>query len=381
MRSPLPSSPLVGEGRVGGEPLGIQHYRNQETNKPQEENYVTMRLLVQTAPRELEIQQVPIPSPGPGEVLIRIHYCGICGTDLMNYRGLSVWGRNTFPKYPGHENSGIVEALGEGVTGFALGDPVIPECTIGCGVCKWCKAGNYSLCKHRLKTSNGAMADFQTVPAKALLHLPANLDLAEGAVIEPVAVGASAALKCGQVFGKSVGVIGGGTIGMGALETFLLLGAAKVFLFDLMEARLMLAEKLGAAAAINPKKEDPVQRIEDATSGSGLDRIVVASAGTAETLGMALKMVAPLGIIAVVGLSGGLLSAIDADALSEKEATIIGSHSSPGVWENLLACAAAGRYDLKPLVSHTLPLNEARRAFQLLDTPSEPVQKVLLKMV
>ncbi len=341
----------------------------------------TMRLLVQTAPRELEIQRVPIPEPGPGEVLIRIHYCGICGTDLMNYRGLSVWGRTAFPKYPGHENSGVVEALGEGVSGFTIGERVIPECTIGCGVCKWCKAGNYSLCRNRLKTSNGAMADYQTVPAKALLRLPENLTLAEGALIEPVAVGASAALKCGQVFGKSVGVIGGGTIGMGALETFLLLGAAKVFLFDLMEARLELAFQLGATGGINPKKENPIEAVKAATGGSGLDRIVVASAGTAETLGMALKSVAPLGIISVVGLSGGLLSEIDADELSEKEVTVIGSHSSPGVWEDLLSCAAAGRYDLKSLVSHTLPLDEAKKAFQLLDTPSEPVHKVLLKIV
>ncbi len=340
-----------------------------------------MRLLVQTAPRELEIRQVPQPEPGPGEVLIRIHYCGICGTDLMNYRGLSVWGRNTFPKFPGHENSGVVAALGEGVTGLSTGDRVIPECTIGCGVCKWCKAGNYSLCRNRLKTSNGAMADYQTVPAKALLRLPDSLSLAEGALIEPVAVGASAALKCGQVFGKSVGVIGGGSIGMGALETFLLLGAAKVFLFDLMEARLELAVRLGATAGVNPAKENPVEAVKSATGGSGLDRIVVASAGTAETLGMALKTIAPLGIISVVGLSGGLLSEIDADDLSEKEVTVIGSHSSPGVWEDLLACAAVGKYDLKSLVSHTFPLEEAGKAFGLLDKPSEPVHKVLLKMV
>jgi alcohol dehydrogenase len=108
---------------------------------------------------------------------------------------------------------------------------------------------------------------------------------------------------------------------------------------------------------------------------------VVASAGTAETLGLALKTVAPLGIISVVGLSGGQLSEIDADDLSEKEVTVIGSHSSPGVWDDLLACAAAGRYDLKSLVSHTLPLDEASQAFRLLDTPGEPVHKVLLQMV
>ncbi|MCE7908546.1 MAG: hypothetical protein DYH02_09310 [Candidatus Omnitrophica bacterium COP1] len=340
-----------------------------------------MRMLVQTAPGKLEIQQVACPQPGPGEILMRVHYCGICGTDLMNYRGQYVWGRDSFPKFPGHEASGVVEALGEGVNHFKIGDRILPECTIGCGVCEWCKAGNYSLCRNRMKTSNGAMADYLTVPAKGVLKLPDSLELLEGALIEPVAVGASAALKCGSIFGKSVGVIGAGTIGLGSLETFHVLGAAKSFVFDLAEPRLELAEKLGATRGVNPSRVDPINAVHEATRGAGLDRVVVASAGTAATVGLALKLVAPLGVISIVGLSGGQLSEIDADEISEKEVTVIGSHSSPGVWEDLLACAAAGRYDLKSLVSHILPLEEAERAFQLLDTSSEPAHKVVLSMV
>lgn len=338
-------------------------------------------MLVQTAPKKLEIQQVACPQAGPGQILMRVHYCGICGTDLMNYRGQYVWGRDAFPKFPGHEASGVVAALGEGVNHLKVGDRVIPECTIGCGVCLWCKAGNYSLCRNRLKTSNGAMADYLTVPAKGILKIPDSLELIEGALIEPVAVGASAALKCGSVFGKSVGVIGAGTIGLGSLETFHVLGAAKSFIFDLVGARLQLAEKLGVTRGINPSKVDPVNAIHEATGGAGLDRIVVASAGTAATVGLALKLVAPLGVISIVGLSGGQLSEIDADEISEKEVTVIGSHSSPGVWEDLLACAAAGRYDLKSLVSHVFSLDQADEAFQLLDSPKEPTQKVILRMV
>ncbi|MBK7495221.1 MAG: alcohol dehydrogenase catalytic domain-containing protein [Candidatus Omnitrophica bacterium] len=164
-----------------------------------------MRMLVQTAPGKLEIQQVACPQPGPGEILMRVHYCGICGTDLMNYRGQYVWGRDSFPKFPGHEASGVVEALGEGVNHFKIGDRILPECTIGCGVCEWCKAGNYSLCRNRMKTSNGAMADYLTVPAKGVLELPRQPGAARGGLDRT----GSGRRQCGSEMWKYFREIGG----------------------------------------------------------------------------------------------------------------------------------------------------------------------------
>ena len=340
----------------------------------------SMRLLVLTEPGKVELQQVERPAPGPGCVLLRTHYCGICGTDLMDYRGENVWGRSQYPKYPGHEMSGIVEAVGEGVRHVKAGDRVIPECTIGCGMCAHCKAGNYSLCRQRLKYSNGGMADYVSLPAKAVHRLPDNLTMLEGAVIEPVAVGAAAALKCGNVFGKNVGVIGGGTIGLGALSTLHLLGAAKSFLFELREDRLEVGKKLGATVTVNGKKQDTLAVVKDETNGAGLDAVVVASAGTARTINLALSMVAPLGTVVIVGLSGGQLADIDPDELAEKEARIVGSHSSPGIWERLIACIEAGRYDLKALVSHVVPIENAGHAFEILTNPNEHANKVLLRI-
>ncbi len=339
----------------------------------------TMKQVVITAQRTIEIQEIERPKAVPGSVLIRVCYSGICGTDLMNYRGDFVWGRAGYPKVPGHELSGIIEAVGEGVTGFQPGDRVVPECTIGCGVCGYCKAGNYSLCKNRLKYSNGGMAEYVAIPAKAVHHLPENTSLQDGALIEPVAVGCNAALKAGNVFGKYVGVIGGGTIGLGALMTLQLNGAAKSFIFELVDERIELAKQLGATMGINSKQVEPKQAVLDATQGHCLDAVIVASAGTAKTLGLALEVLAMQGVVVVVGLSGGQLSQFDADDLCDKEASIVGSHSSPGIWEQLINAIGAGRYPLGPLTSHVFPLEQGAEAFRVLDDPTQPTQKVLLE--
>ncbi|NIA16509.1 MAG: alcohol dehydrogenase catalytic domain-containing protein [Nitrospiraceae bacterium] len=339
-----------------------------------------MKQVAITDKRQVMVEEVPMPAVTRGNVLLKICYSGICGTDLMNYRGDFVWGRSGYPKYPGHELSGIVEAVGEGVDTLKVGDRVVPECTIGCGVCGWCKSGNYSLCQNRLKYSNGGLAERVALPAKAVHILPEGTSLLAGALIEPVAVGCNAALKAENVFGRSAGVIGGGTIGLGALMTLNLLGAAKTFLFDLVEERVALGRKLGATHGINGAMDDPVAAVSDHTSGKGLDVVVVASAGTAKTVGLALELVAAQGVVIIVGLSGGQLSSFDADDLCDKEATIIGSHSSPGIWEQLVACVGAGRYDLEALVSHVIPLDKAAEAFALLDDPKQPTQKVVLEV-
>lgn len=254
----------------------------------------SMRLLELSAPGNVVLKEVERPNPAPGHVLIRTHYCGICGTDLMDFRGENVWGRSSYPKYPGHELSGIVEAVGEGVKHLKVGDPVVPECTIGCGMCGACKAGNYSLCGQRLKYSNGAMADYVSIPAKAVHRLPDGISLLEGALIEPVAVGAAAALKCGNLFGKYVGVIGGGTIGLGSLMTLNLLGAAKSFIFELRDDRIEVGKKLGASVGVNGRTQDAAAVVKEETHGHGLDAVVIASAGNAKTMSLALNRIHPL---------------------------------------------------------------------------------------
>ena len=215
---------------------------------------------------DVRVEDVPCPSPGPGELLLRVSWCGICGTDVEEFlagptiipvevpNGLT--GR-VAPITLGHEFVGSVAAFGEGVTGFELGERVAPEVVLFCGRCFFCRRHEYALCLNWAALglmADGGLAEYAVVPAFSCARLPASLPDEEGALIEPTEVAVRAVRKSDLRLGESVAVVGGGTIGLLVLQVARAAGAGAAYLIEPRPSRRELGLSLGATAAFAPEQ-------------------------------------------------------------------------------------------------------------------------------
>ncbi len=213
-----------------------------------------MKALLLTKYRSLEIADLPVPLPGPDEVLIRVAACGICGSDVHGYDGSS--GRRIPPLVMGHEAAGVVASLGAEVKNVFEGDRVTFDSTIYCGACAYCARGEVNLCDNRqvLGVScgdyrrAGAFAEFVLVPARIVYRLPDSLSFEEAAMLEAVSVAIHAVSLIPIAPDSSALVFGAGTIGLLALQALRAAGCSRVFISDVDPTRLKLAQELGATA-------------------------------------------------------------------------------------------------------------------------------------
>lgn len=212
---------------------------------------------VMTAPGNIEFREVETPTPKAGEVLIKIMEIGVCGSDIH------VWhGKHPFTSYPvtqGHEVSGEVAALGEGVTGFTIGQKVTIQPQVVCGKCYPCRHGKYNLCEE-LKVmgfqTTGVASEYFAVDAKKVTPLPDTMSFDEGAMIEPLAVAVHAVRKFGDIKDMCVAVLGAGPIGILVAQTAKGMGAKSVLITDVSEVRLAKAKECGVDFCVNTKNVD-----------------------------------------------------------------------------------------------------------------------------
>lgn len=330
-----------------------------------------MKAAVLHAPFDLRIEDVPKPEVRPGYVVLRVKAAGICRTDLEIYRGAGtpeeLGLKGGLPTILGHEFSGEVSEIGDGVKGFRPGDRVTCECIIGCGVCSYCLSGRYNLCLNTLDFSNGAFAEFTAVPAKGLHKLPDNISFEEGALTEPTAVSVYAVKRAGIKPGDTVAILGAGTIGFLCLQVAKAFGADRVLLTGTRDERLELGVKLGADLAINVRREDPVRRVLEETGGRGVDSVIIAAAGDPGVLGQAIKMVRRGGHIAIIGLAGKKQSQLFSDEIVFKDLTIRGVYASPNTWETALYLMRKNLVKPREIITHRFPLERVLEAFRLLD--------------
>jgi 2-desacetyl-2-hydroxyethyl bacteriochlorophyllide A dehydrogenase len=337
-----------------------------------------MKVIYYPAWDQLELREVPEPSPKPGEVVLRVKAVGICGSELHGFAVHAA--RRTPPSILGHEFCGEILSVGEGVIGFKPGDRVGVNSVISCGKCADCHDGNVHLCRENevfgMKRPGG-FAEQCAVPAATLLHLPSALGPIQGSLLEPLANGVHAVSLLQQRFPETVVVFGAGTIGLFALQVAGISGAIRLIVIDTHDARLETARRLGASAVLNPKKADVVAMVRNMTGGRGAD-ITIDAVGAAETRRASVSAVRRGGEVVWLGLHDDP-SQISGFQMVLGERKINGSFAvTHRDLRTAIALFANGKITLDPWVK-TFPLAQGVEVFlQLVHNPPDDYIKAVL---
>ncbi len=313
-----------------------------------------------TGKEKIDVLDSDVPSPGPGEVLLRVRACGLCGSDLHFYRG-ALPAMPTIS--PGHEFAGEVVETGDAVTGFTPGQRVAVEPLKTCRECTYCRTGQYQICSRRVLLGTfvpGALAEYVAVPAYTLYTLPDEVDFEVGALAEPLAVAVHGLHLAGLAMGERVVVLGSGTIGLMSVLAARSAGASEVIATYRHEHQGNAALGAGAARVV---KDDAMGGLESAT----VDVVVETVGGSAPTLGQALSIVRPGGRVCVLGLFTQSVQ-LNALALMLKEAKIAGgvTYCRPGPHSDFdvaLRILASDPERARALITHRFPLAQAADAF------------------
>lgn len=336
---------------------------------------------------DIRIDTVHVPSPAPDEALIRVLYCGICGTDLEEFRD----GPVTIPTSPhpvsghcapltlGHEVVGQVVIAAADGSGPPVGQIVIPDVVVGCGTCWWCARHEDGLCERlsvRGQTDDGGLADYMLARARTCLAVPSSLEPAIAAFAEPLAVAVRAVRKCVRPMGVRAAVLGGGTVGQLVAQVLVANGASQIIVVDPVAERRSTAEQSKWVKACSP---EDFAAIVASIPQPGLD-VVFECTGRPTLLATAVGAVRSGGLVVAVGLhSGGEPVPLVDLVLGEK--TVVGSAAH--VWDVDVALAlellASGQVDCSELLTHQVPLsNLVSEGLSLLADPDSGAMKVLI---
>lgn len=348
-----------------------------------------MKALILTEPGKFEIQEVPEPKPGPFEVLCKIRGVAICGSDPEIIRGdlAGTW-PPYYPFIPGHEWSGEVVGLGEGVLDFKVGDRVAGEAHKGCGHCRNCLSGRYTICenygrseanhRHYGFINQGAYAQYNVYSIKSINRMPDNVSFREGAVVDTAGVTLHGMELSGITPGGIVVIIGPGPIGLIAMRFARLLGAARVIVVGRGE-RLLAARKLGADQTINFEETDPIPRIRDLTDGLGVDEVFECS-GAEGTFNQAVRMVRKGGKISLLGVPPDhVMEELPFKYIVHNEIAIFGSRANPNVSRKILSLIGSGQLIIEDLITHTYPLKDFGQALDTFVNRRDGVIKVVIE--
>jgi threonine dehydrogenase-like Zn-dependent dehydrogenase len=307
------------------------------------------------------LREAPMPAPARGEVLVRVRACAVCGSDVHGIDGST--GRRQPPVIMGHEAAGEIALLGEGVTGYEIGDRVTFDSTVYCGECAACRAGEVNLCGSRrvLGVScdeyrrDGAFAEFVAVPQRILYRLPEGVSFVEAAMVEPLSIACHAMTRTAVPEGGRVLVVGVGTIGLLALQVAKSLGAGRLIAADVDEARLQMAREAGAEA-VDSRDPAALQKVLVMTCGTGVD-VAVDCTGIGQTADLAIRSAKLNGAVVLVG---NLAQKIDfpLQLVVTRQLSLFGSCASAGEYPRCLEMIASGQVDVQKMISKTVPLSE-----------------------
>jgi len=315
---------------------------------------------------------VPVPMPGPGEVLIKIAATSICGTDQHIYVW-NGWAQNRIkpPKIMGHEFAGYVAELGQGLRTAKVGDYVSAETHVVCGRCVQCMLNEKHVCQNTRilgVDTNGVFAEFAVVPEENLWYNDPAIEPAVASIQEPLG-NAIHTVMAGETRGKTFAVFGCGPIGMMSIPVAKAVGASFVAAIDINDYRLGLARQVGADVAINSKNEDPVALLLEKTHGQGVD-VVLEMSGASVVYTQMLKVVRPGGRVSLLGLPSRPQTVNFSDDVVMRGITVQGI-TGRRLWETWMTgreLLKSGRLDLRPIITHRLDLKDYEKGMDLMTT-------------
>ncbi|WP_195942546.1 NAD(P)-dependent alcohol dehydrogenase [Mediterraneibacter faecis] len=329
-------------------------------------------------PKHFEIQECPMPEPKDNEILMKVEYVGMCGSDIHGFE----FGPFIPPKDPnqkiglGHEVAGEVVKVGAKVTKFKPGDKVLIEPGVPDDSCEYCREGRYNICPAvdfmaTQPNYNGALCQYMTHPEEWTYHVPEGMTTMEAALVEPAAVGMHAAILGEARLGKSIVILGAGTIGLMVLQACLSLGATDITVVDVMQKRLDLALKLGAKRVINGKEQNTVEvlRSEELYGDHGVE-LVFECAGAVFTAQPAVEIVSRGGKIMMVGTQS---NPVPINFLKiNREVTIQTSFRYCNNYPQTIEAIATGKFNVKDMVTHVYDYKDVQKAFE---EAIDPVKK------
>ncbi len=325
-----------------------------------------------------------IPKPKQGEVLVKLEYVGICGSDLHYYESGAIGDYVVKPPFVlGHEPGGVVVEAGEGVTHLKPGDRVALEPGRTCGHCEFCRTGRYNLCPDVVFFAtppvDGVFQEYVAHDADLCFKLPENVSTLEGALIEPLAVGFHAANQGGARPGQTAVVMGAGCIGLVSMMALRARGVSRVYVVDVMENRLEKAKELGACAVVNGAKQDPVQAVLDLTEGRGAD-LVIETAGAEAAAQQAVRLTKKGAVIVFVGYTKSGMVSLPMSLALDKELTFRTVFRYRHIYPMAIEAVASGAVNLKGIVTNIFDFSDLQRAMDLSVRDKANIVKSVVKI-
>ena len=343
-----------------------------------------MKASVMYEHKKFEYKEIEEHKLGENDVRIKVHSCGICGSDIHKMQTKWKYG---YPAVIGHEYCGEVVGFGDKVTKFKKGDRVVCVPFMPCNECEYCKQSLYSMCENYTMIGShrfGGFAEYSVIAEENLLKI-GDLEYTKASFIEPLAVVMHAVMGIDINLGDSVVVLGAGTIGMLVLQAIKAAGAGKVIVVDIDDKKLELAKKLGATQTINSLSEDLEKKVKEYTDEKGAD-ISLECAGSVVTQEQALLLTKKHGKVGYLGIAykDVTLKEKAFESIFRKELTLKGSWNSysapfPGrEWTNAIELISKNKIDVESLITHKFTLKDVDKAFEMILGRTEPFGKILI---
>ena len=343
-----------------------------------------MKTAVMEGIGKMGFEERSIPRPKADEVLVKLDYVGICGSDLHYYETGAIGDYVVKPPFVlGHEPGGVVVEVGENVRHLKTGDRVALEPGKTCGHCEFCKEGKYNLCPDVVFFAtppvDGVFQEYVAHEANLCFKLPDNVSTLEGALIEPLAVGFHAAIQGDAHLGQKAVVMGAGCIGLVTMMALKARGVSQVYVVDIMEKRLEKALELGADGVINGAQEDVEKRALELTDGKGMD-LVVETAGTEITTRQAIRIAKKGSNIVLVGYGKTGEMTLPMSLVLDKELTFKTVFRYRHIYPLAIDAVASGKVNLKGIVTDIFPLDEAQKAMDYSVNNKADIVKAVIRI-